>query len=89
MNIILKPFNCCPECYSEELIKDLEKYETYCSNCGLIVANNVPLLLHEAINIYQKEQQQLQELKQHEELKNIIESYENYLQHLQHSRRNY
>ena len=39
MNIILKPFNICPECFSEHLTTDLRRIETYCSECGLVVAN--------------------------------------------------
>ena len=89
MNIILKPFNCCPECYSDNLTKDLTKLEITCSDCGLVVANNIPLTLTEAIKEHQKEQQQLKELKQHEKLKPIIEAYEKHLQHLQHRRKYY
>lgn len=76
MNIILEAFRCCPECYSKDLTKDLVKLETYCSNCGLVVSNQIPFTISEAIEHDKKEKKQYEELKQHKELKPIIEAYE-------------
>lgn len=76
MNIILEAFNCCPECYNDKFITDLIKLETYCSNCGLVVSNNIPFTISEAIEQDKKEKEQYEELKQHKELKPIIEAYE-------------
>lgn len=76
MNIILKPFNCCPECYSSIFLRDYKRNEIYCSECGLILANEIPFKYSEHIKQNEKEQRQLNYLKQHKELKPIIEQYE-------------
>lgn len=76
MNIILKAFNCCPECYSDNLTTDFRKSEIYCSECGLVVKDNIPFNLNESIEHSKKEKQQYEELKQYKELKPIIIAYE-------------
>lgn len=32
----------CPECLSRNLIKDHDRAETYCHNCGLVVSMSYP-----------------------------------------------
>lgn len=77
MNIILKPFNCCPECLNLNLITDLERLEVYCSNCGLVVKDNEFLTIEQSIKQEQLLKQKLEELKQIKQLAKPIEIYEN------------
>lgn len=76
MNIILKPFNCCPHCYSDVFRYDYKRHEMYCADCGLVVANAVPTRTTEYIKQKEKEKKHLNHLKQYKELKPIIEEYE-------------
>ena len=32
---------CCPLCESTDLVRDYEREETYCNNCGLIISSAV------------------------------------------------
>jgi len=60
MNIIFYPYKICPECYSDKLITDIDRQETYCSSCGLIVQDNTFMTLQ------QKKHEYLRELKNKE-----------------------
>lgn len=55
MNIIFYPYNICPECYSNKLITDIDRQETYCSSCGLIVKDNTFMTLEQQKNDYLRE----------------------------------
>lgn len=75
MNIILKPFNCCPECLNTELITDLNRLEIYCSSCGLVVKDPSYLSIETSIKAEELAKQKLEELKKVKELEPIINSY--------------
>ena len=76
MNIIIYPFEICPECYSNRLKRDIEKEETYCSKCGLIVKDSSLTTIKQKEYFQKKEKEVLTDLKQYPQLKNIIEYYE-------------
>lgn len=76
MNIILKPFNCCPHCYSDVFKRDFKRHELYCAECGLILVDSVPFSISEYMRHKEIENRQLNHLKQHKELKPIIEHYQ-------------
>ena len=40
----------CPLCESTDLIKDYEREETYCNNCGLIISSAIPYVGLEKID---------------------------------------
>lgn len=76
MNIILKPFNCCPECLNTTLITDFNRLEVYCSYCGLVVKDTSYLTPKEVINSEEKAKQKLEKLKKVKELEPIIKHYQ-------------
>ena len=70
-NILLK-FNgylLCPECYSNEFETDLNRSETYCTGCGLIVIDNTIESINDAAYI-KESQDRLLEVVEHERSKN-------------------
>lgn len=76
MNIILKPFNCCPECLNTTLITDFNRLEIYCSYCGLVVKDTSYFTTEESIKAEEKAKQKLEELKEVKELEHIIKHYQ-------------
>ena len=56
MNILIN--GKCPECESKNIIEDLEKMESYCADCGLIVANPDFLTFQDIKYIMKQKQKQ-------------------------------
>ena len=76
MNIIIYPFKICPECCSDNLKRDIQKEETYCSECGLIVKDSSLTTIKQKKYFQKREKEVLNELKQYPQLKRIINYHE-------------
>ena len=55
----------CPECKSNNILKDTVHDETFCNNCGLIIQDNTLTLITNVIREETQKEQRLRKLLWH------------------------